>query len=165
MSGLEHTLFALFIKTLTPALLAKTGWLELKSRYLSICVGFLYTKNSISSPLGLENVSKKGITPPCWVALEWTLCVDLWSFGTEALPLFCLWISCWTHHLHIFSIPWWEWGLPDWELDLQNTSYRCWPPLVCMVSPLGLCVAIWRSYLEKWTHSFPVLILVALLLQ
>ena len=41
ISGSEQTFSALSINALTTALLAETGWLELKSKYLSVWVGFL----------------------------------------------------------------------------------------------------------------------------
>ena len=49
------------MRALTTALLAEIGWLDLKSKYLSVCVGFLYTETDISFLLGLGCVSKKGM--------------------------------------------------------------------------------------------------------
>ena len=63
MIGSEHTFSALSIRALTTALLAEMGWLELKSRYQSVWVGFLFTDTDISSPLGWGSVSKKGMDP------------------------------------------------------------------------------------------------------
>ena len=48
MTGSEHTFSALSIRALTTAVLAKIGWLELKSKNLSVCVGFLYAETDIS---------------------------------------------------------------------------------------------------------------------
>ena len=65
ISGSEQTFSARSIRALTTALLAEIVWLELKSRYPSMCVVFLYTETDYSLPLGFrEQCPRKECPPP-----------------------------------------------------------------------------------------------------
>ena len=102
---MEHTILALCISACITDLSADVGLFEFQSRYLSLCVGYLYTVvQMVLLEFGEQLVSRKGMLPllsgGSTVNVMWVSIWFMWLFGISTWSFLTMQITSSTNLIH-----------------------------------------------------------------